>query len=91
MLAFGHDLTKVREAMFTRLATVVSLLVATALAGQAQTTPSPPTGTTEKEFATLRDQCAKEWPENFRMRNFCEEQQIEALRKLKSRGSIERR
>jgi hypothetical protein len=75
--------------MLIRLTTVSFLIVTTAV--QAQTAPLPPTGVTEKEFATLRTKCAQEWSDDYQMRNYCEEKQIEALRKLKSRGLIEQK
>lgn len=33
----------------------------------------------------IRAQCAKEWGSDFRMRNFCEEQQLKALQELRRR------
>jgi hypothetical protein len=35
--------------------------------------------------AVIRSQCAKEWPDDFRMRAHCEEQQREGLAKVNSR------
>jgi hypothetical protein len=33
----------------------------------------------------IRKQCAADWPNDFTMRNFCEEQQLKALEKLRQR------
>jgi hypothetical protein len=45
------------------------------------TTPQTAPGT----FASIRQLCAKRYPDDFVMRNFCEEQQIKALQDLQKR------
>jgi len=34
----------------------------------------------------IRNKCAKDWPEDFRMRAYCEKQQVEALSKIAKRN-----
>jgi hypothetical protein len=60
-------------------------------AALSQTPPSLPNGVTEKEFATIRAHCAQQWSDNYEMREYCEQKQIEAIQKLKSRGPIDQR
>ena len=33
-------------------------------------------------FALIRSKCANEWPDDYQMRNYCEEQQLKAIREL---------
>lgn len=41
---------------------------------------------TAEPLAIIRAKCAKDWPDDFVMRNHCEEQQLKALEKLRGRG-----
>lgn len=45
----------------------------------------PQLPTSSPALSQIRDKCAKDWPNDFAMRNFCEEQQLEALEKLRQR------
>ena len=46
----------------------------------------PSSDTSSNPLATIRAKCAKDWPDDFVMRNFCEEQQKKALAKLGGGG-----
>ena len=46
-------------------------------------------GVTADEFATIRAHCRQKWADNYEMRDFCQQSQMEALQKLKARGPIE--
>lgn len=41
----------------------------------------------ELTFRKFRRKCAREWPDDYAMRVYCEEQQIEAFRKIRSSKS----
>ncbi len=38
----------------------------------------------------IRDKCKNDWPDDFHMRNFCEDNQWEGLAKLYGRGGHQR-
>jgi hypothetical protein len=40
---------------------------------------------TDAAMVQIRAQCEKEWATDFRMRNYCEEEQLKALQKLRQR------
>lgn len=42
----------------------------------------------QDKVAVVRQHCASEWPDDFRIRKLCEDQQYEALQSLINRGSI---
>lgn len=37
---------------------------------------------TTPDQQTIRNKCAKEWPDDFSVRNYCEKTQLEALKKI---------
>ena len=49
-----------------------------------RSTSSPPSDAAAA--AMIRSKCARDWPENFRMRKYCEDQQYQGLRALRSRS-----
>lgn len=59
---------------------VQSALEAQAAAQDVRSTSEPPTDATAG--AIIGSKCAGEWPDDFSMRNYCEEQQLKALREL---------
>lgn len=46
----------------------------------ARSTAEPPSDA--NAAAMIRSKCSSEWPDDFRMRDYCEKKQIEALREL---------
>jgi hypothetical protein len=52
----------------------------------ARSSAEPPTD--QEASAMIREHCAKEWPDDFQMRKFCEDQQYEGLRALRARSMI---
>jgi hypothetical protein len=38
---------------------------------------------TTPEQRTIREHCTMEWPDDYQMRNYCEEQQLKALESLR--------
>jgi hypothetical protein len=55
----------------------------TAVSGTTTASADPIVGTV---LTIVRTKCAKDWPDDFRMRAFCEKQQIEALQKIAARN-----
>lgn len=64
--------------------TVASPAAAAAAAASQSTAASAPA--TGGPMSVIRPKCAKEWPDDFKMRAFCEEQQQEGYRKVQSRA-----
>jgi hypothetical protein len=42
----------------------------------------------QDKVVAIRRECAKDWGDNFRMREYCEDRQYEALQTLIDRGSV---
>ncbi|GLR88459.1 hypothetical protein GCM10007857_51710 [Bradyrhizobium iriomotense] len=67
-------------------AAALALLISTASAGDfraADIAKLP-----QDKVAVIKANCAKEWGDNFRLREYCEDLKYEALQNLISRGSI---
>jgi hypothetical protein len=43
---------------------------------------TPPLGMVGEDFLKIRDHCATKWPDNYHMRVYCENQQVEGWQKM---------
>ena len=66
----------------------VFVLLAFCVAATAAGRPNYPEEPNAAEI--IRDKCKKEWPDDFQMRNYCEDRQWEGLEKLYGRGGNSR-
>jgi len=45
----------------------------------------------QDKVASIKRYCASEWDDNFRMREYCENNQFEALQRMIERGSVSKK
>jgi hypothetical protein len=64
------------------------LLMATAASASDDFSGSDIAKLPQEKVAAIKDACARKWGDDFRMREYCENQQYEALQRLIVRGSV---
>lgn len=88
-LASGATITVPYADVDVRLSSTVNGMLANGLLkdGALASTPPPsqPSAPPNQPRGQIQGHCAKQWPDNFQMRVFCEEQQTDALAKLTAR------
>jgi hypothetical protein len=71
----------------TAILTVATMLVAT-VATSGEFTAAEIARLPQDQVEAAKRECAREWPNDFEMRLYCENKQFRALRELIERGSI---
>jgi hypothetical protein len=77
-----------RETEMRKLFAIAGILLATVASAYAEMTAADIAALPQDKVRAIKASCAQQWNDNFRMREFCEDKQYEALKRLIERGSI---